>query len=226
MTENQKIDKIQEFLCTVLVILSIRILFIVLLGITPLANYIGVQYENQYYNKYIYAEGKASSCILEETQKALNNVPQSLVLLFYKNGGMVNVTNEEYESTYTYENDVIKFSVAGFYQHKNDEEYSISIMIDLSNIQGGTVEHEFGHYLDYLFDVISEKEFFNSIYLEEYKSFKSHIESSNYYDNNKEYFAESFSKYLTEPKELKKHCPKTYNFFEFLMDTVNISSYN
>ena len=220
MTEKQKLDKIQEVLCTVLAILSIRVLFIVLLGVTPLANYIGVQYENQYYNKYIYAEGKASSCILEETQKAIDKVPQSLVSLFYKSGGEVNVTNEEYESTYTYKNDVIKFNVAGYFRHADNEENSITIMNDLSNIQDGTVEHEFGHYLDSLFDDISEKEFFNSNYLEEYESFKSNIESSNYYDNNVEYFAESFSKYLTEPKELKKYCPKTYDFIEYLMDII------
>lgn len=220
MTERQKLDKIQEVLSTVLAIVSIRILFIFLLGITPLANYIGMQYENQYYNNYIYAEGKTSSYILEETQKSLDNIPQSLVSFFYKNGGMVNVTNEEYESTYTYKNDVIKFNVAGYFRHADNEENSITIMTDLYNIQNGTVEHEFGHYLDSLFDDISEKEIFNSIYLEEYKSFKSNIESSNYYDNNVEYFAESFSKYLTEPKELKKYCPKTYDFIEYLMDII------
>lgn len=217
MTKKQKLDKIQEILCTITAILSIRVLFIILLGATPLANYIGVQYENQYYNKYIYAEGKTSSCILEETQKSLDNVPQSLVSLFYKNGGMVNVTNEEYESTYTYKNDVIKFNVAGFFRHADE---SIYIMTDLSNIEDGTVEHEFGHYLDSVFDDISEKGYFNSIYLEEYESFKNHIQSSNYYDNNVEYFAESFSKYLKEPKELKMYCPKTYDFIKYLMSMI------
>lgn len=221
MTRKQKLDKIEELLWTLFAIMSVRVLFIFILGFTPLANYIGVQYENQYYNKNIYAEGNASECILEETQKAIDNVPQSLLSLFYENGGMVNVTNKEYESTYTYENDVIKFSVAGYFQHYGEEEYSIYIINNLNNIENGTIEHEFGHYLDFLFDKISSKSAFTNAYLKEYQNFKDHIESSNYYDNTSEYFAECFSYYLKEPKKLEKYCPQTYTIIDWLVDTVN-----
>lgn len=221
MTKKQKTEKIEEILCTIVAILSVRVAFIFILGFTPLANYIGVQYENQYYNKYIYAEGQASECILDETQKAIDNVPQSLLSFFYENGGMVNVTNEGYESTYNYKNDIIKFRVAGFFRHKGEEEYSIYIINNLNNIMYGTVEHEFGHYLDFLFDDISSDKLFKNAYLEEYQDFKEHIESNNYYDNQSEYFAESFSYYLNEPKKLEKYCPQTYNVFEWLVDIVN-----
>lgn len=222
MTKKQKDEKIIEFFITVIAIISVRIIFVLMLYLTPLANYIGVKYENQYYNKNIYTEGKISGYILEETQKALDNIPKSLISLFYENGGMVNVTNEKHESAYTYENDVIKFEVAGFYRHKSNEIY---IMNYIDSIQYGTVEHEFGHYLDFLFDVISEKQLFTTIYLEEYHNFKEHIKSDNYYDNNKEYFAESFSTYTTNPKKLKKYCPKTYLFLVFLIDQVEFSLY-
>lgn len=221
MTKKQKAEKIEEILCTILAILSVRVAFIFILGLTPLANYIGVQYENQYYNQYIYAEGNASSCILEETQKAIDNIPQSLRYFFYENGGMVSVTNEEHESTYTYENEVIKFRVAGFFSHKGEEEYSITIINNLSNIEYGTVEHEFGHYLDFLFGKISNGKMFTNIFSEEYQSFRKNIESSNYYDNTSEYFAECFSYYLKEPRKLEKYCPQTYNVFEWLIDMTN-----
>lgn len=222
MTKKKRTEKIIEIVFSVLSIIMVQMVFTIILALTPLANYIGVRYENQYYNKNIYAEGKVSSYILEETQKALDNIPESLVSLFYENGGMVNVKDEKSESTYTYDNKKIKFHVAGYYLYANDKNYSINIMTNIFNIKFGTIEHEFGHYLDSLFGFISNKELFKNAYLQEYQYFKKHIESDNYYDDTKEYFAESFSIYLLKPKKLEKYCPQTYNIIDMLVDSVEV----
>lgn len=217
-----KDNKIVEILSSVVAIVMVQIIFSFLLELTPLANYIGVKYEDQYYNKNIYVDGKVRSYILEETQRSLDNIPESLRSMFYKNGGMINVTNKEYEGSYIYKSATIKYKVVGSFYYASDEDYCINIMDNLSQIKRGTLEHEFGHYLDRLFEVVSEKKLFEDAYLNEYQNFKEYINEDNYYNDKNEYFAECFSIYINETKKLKKYCPKTYSVIDLLMDDVEV----
>ena len=53
------------------------------------------------------------------------------------------------------------------------------------------------------------------------KKYNFKVDHSNpeYFMNDiQEYFAQAYSEYLTNPKRLKKHCPKTYEFIRYHID--------
>ncbi len=85
--------------------------------------------------------------------------------------------------------------------------------------------HELGHAYDYNNDWLSKKSNFKKIYKKEMNKFNK----TNYYkyhmgkvisniNNVQEYLASSFTVYVRSPKDLKKNCPKTYNYFEKLFN--------
>lgn len=223
MTKRQKAEMIQETLLTLLVILSVRILFIFLLDLTPLADYICKTYENQYYDEYIYAEGKVNEYVLDETSKliAQGNVPQSLIYFFYENGGMVYVTDEDLTAMCYDESEKNEHNVLGIFRHGNGE-YRIYFSNRLGATSCGTLEHEFGHYLDYLFGWYSKNNSFEEIFNEEKENFQKNISSNEHYKTQTEYFAECYSIYLTEGETLKRYCPKTYEIMELLTEQLEI----
>lgn len=72
------------------------------------------------------------------------------------------------------------------------------------------VIHEFGHYLDSITGWTSGSDEFIMIKDSEYDS-KHYAE---YYLQEREWFAENFSNYVTRPKWLKEKCPMTYDFID------------
>ena len=86
-----------------------------------------------------------------------------------------------------------------------------------------TLIHELGHAYDYNSGWLSKKSDFKKIYKEE----KSKFTKTSYYkypmgklkdniSNAQEYFASSFTVYVRSRNDLKKHCPRTYQYFEEL----------
>ena len=80
--------------------------------------------------------------------------------------------------------------------------------------------HELGHAYDYNNGWISK----NSDFVKIYKSEKTKFKKTSYYKNNmakikanisnsQEFFASTFSSFVRNPNDLKKYCPKTYNYF-------------
>ncbi|MBR4178637.1 MAG: hypothetical protein IKR57_04760 [Bacilli bacterium] len=119
------------------------------------------------------------------------------------------------------------------------ESYNVSWLRDFYNRRGvypklsnknlsinyakSTLIHELGHALDYGKGKISHKNDFVKIY----KAEKKKIVKTSYYkypmgkikaniNSPQEYFASSFDMYIRSPKDLKKHCPKTYKYFKVL----------
>lgn len=86
-----------------------------------------------------------------------------------------------------------------------------------------TLIHELGHAYDYNMGWLSKKSDFMKIYKEE----KSKFTKTSYYKypmgkikqnigDAQEYFASSFAVYVRNKSDLKKHCPKTYQYLEEL----------
>lgn len=86
-----------------------------------------------------------------------------------------------------------------------------------------TLIHELGHAFDYNSGGYS----FTSEFKKIYKAEKTKFTNTKYYkypmgkikeniSNPQEYFASTFTVYVRSPKDLKKHCPKTYNYFKKL----------
>ena len=84
--------------------------------------------------------------------------------------------------------------------------------------------HEYGHYLDSdkqtgNCEELSSNIELHKIFEEEKYNFKVDHSNPEYFMNNiQEYFAQAYSEYLTNPRRLKKHCPKTYEFIRYHID--------
>lgn len=214
--KKRKLYKNEKILLLIALVCIVRIAGDFILCISPLPNYIGYIYEDQQYNEHIFVEGKASEFVLKEIDKGINGVPKLITNLFYDMGGTVYVTDKSLTNMCFDENDKNKFDVAGFFRHSQDS-LCIYLPTILLSTYYGTIEHEFGHFIDYSFGWISETILYTTIFQEEKERFKK-LESNEYYQTPKEYFAECYYYYLISPNKLKQYCPRTYNFFEVIMN--------
>lgn len=223
MSKNEKLDLIQEILLTVLAILVVRLILIFAVDLNALADIICKRYENKQYNEYVYAKGSINEYVLDETSKIImqGNIPKSLYQTFYENGGMVYVSDEELNKI-CHEEEKENATILGVFEY-GETDYSIYLTDDLEYTTCGTLEHEFGHYLDYLFGWKSESERFLKIFEEEKKGFQENINNGEHYKTQGEYFAECYETYLTDKKKLKKYCPKTCQFIDEL--TTSLETY-
>ena len=97
--------------------------------------------------------------------------------------------------------------VAGF-----TESYSKVIMLADTDA-GAAMNHEMGHFFDYISGRVSESSTFEAIYNAEASSFDG---GSNAYasSNVNEFFADAFREYVECAGYLKKNCPQTYSFID------------
>lgn len=88
--------------------------------------------------------------------------------------------------------------------------------IDVKYVTDYTVYHELGHFLDWCTCNIQceDNEEWNQIFKEE--AAKCSVGDNPWYGQSSpvEYFATSYSTYVQYKSQLKKQCPKTYNFIE------------
>ncbi len=88
-------------------------------------------------------------------------------------------------------------------------------MIILKKADTKTLLHEMGHFVDFVNDYPSSSKEFQKIYKSEKKKAKSFYNSPSYtLSSPREYFAESFSTFYSNPAKLKSKCPKTYAYME------------
>ncbi len=101
------------------------------------------------------------------------------------------------------------------------------IIILNKDYMGLSVQHEFGHYIDYIanekgsrgieFDPISNSDEFQAIWLEE----KDNSGLGEYFTNNsEEFFAESYHALKICPDTYYERCPKTCEFINRIVDTI------
>ena len=102
--------------------------------------------------------------------------------------------------------------------------------INFTNTEYGVsrrvVAHEFGHFLDFLYDTglgAHDSKEFKEIFNSEKNSFVVNGNKSYYISNRVEYFAQSFSEYICNPSRLQKNTPKTYNFVKKVLNSINNS---
>lgn len=88
-------------------------------------------------------------------------------------------------------------------------------MIILKKGDTKTLLHEMGHFVDFVNNYQSSSNEFQKIYKSEKSKAKSFYNSPSYtLSSPREYFAESFSTYYSNPATLKAKCPKTYAYME------------
>ena len=227
MIKDKKLEMLERILKIALILLSIKIIFPIMLDCTSCTDYFFETYQNQCYNEYIFVEGKTNEYILQNINDYMSkNIPEEIRYFFFENGGMIYVTDEnlttQTKRIKSSNNNNDKRRVLAYFRY-DDTEYSIHLSNILADTKEGTLEHEFGHYLDYYYDDFSETNIFKEIFDEEYPMFKKNIDNDEHYSTQSEYFAECFSVYLENEKQLIDTCPKTYIVIKIMMCNIRKS---
>lgn len=164
---------------------------------------------------------------LNELKSEYNKIPQKardlydeedLEIIIYgynhykKYAGLFNgnVNIESYKQTW----------LKNFYRRKGVKK-NYSTKTFSVNYAKMTMIHELGHAYDYGNRLLSSSNEFKSIYNSE----KSKFKKTDFYkypmgkisaniNSSLEYFASSFASYVMSPNDLKKRCPKTYDYFK------------
>lgn len=148
--------------------------------------------------------GNVQERYVDRCEEMLSLLPESICYLFVDYGWHFYVTAENIAQT---EFDGEYSSVKGV-----TDVQSLYIKVeDRDNATSTTILHEFGHFLDYCCNFLSEKKEFLTVLEQETQSARDM--GMNYgTGDNEEYFAESFLWYLTAPEDMESHIPLTYDF--------------
>ncbi len=153
------------------------------------------------------------SSATNETQHYYNMLPYALREQFESDGWTIEISDIATVNIISslYGGVSLGGYVAGF-----TETNSKTIMLSDTDA-GGAINHEIGHYFDYLNNYTSESLSFYEIYKNE-ASFFDYGNNGYAKTNSEEYFAEAFREYVECAGFLQATCPRTYDYINYLME--------
>lgn len=170
------------------------------------------QSEIQYVGKIIFDGDNISWELKNMLNNQLKLIPKKILNEFYNSNFDIVLTNKSISKNYYHGS--IKGSIAGLFSCPDNKIY---IETRKNAINKATL-HEFGHFLDYLYDSISFSDEFIKIYEEEKNLLNVYSVDGHYKSNNQEFFGEVFKEVIKNPSKTKKEVPKSYNF---IMNCIN-----
>lgn len=152
--------------------------------------------------------GDVEQKYIDTVEEQVLTLPSALVNYFINEGWELYVTTENI--AHVYYNDKYKSVLA-------TTEYNAKRIIieDREEAVIGSVQHEFGHFLDYLNGKPCWSEEFKRIYIEEVEIFKSNINNSDCVRDEQEFFAETFYYLIMDDS---KCTPKAKEFVESILN--------
>ena len=92
-----------------------------------------------------------------------------------------------------------------------------------NNALANSTCHEFGHFLDYISNMISYTDLFRGMYEKEKLNFVDSTRDANDYaiQSNTEYFASVFSEYCINNNSCKSCVPMTYSYINAMINNLN-----
>lgn len=151
--------------------------------------------------------------VIDAVNEELLIVPEGLRNSFANSSWSIIVTNDDLNEKY-YNN--IYDSVSGSTSYK---EKVIYISNSLEAAKSATL-HEFGHWLDWLYDFPSQDNNFLNIYNKEEGNFYTAFNLSIHWDE-REFFAEGFECFFTDRMKLKKECPELYEYMSTILQDLS-----
>ena len=153
--------------------------------------------------------GNVEQKYVDAVEEIILTLPPVLVNSFIENGWNIYVTTEELAARYQYRIGSVR-GITNYKERRIDIE-------DREEAVLSAVEHEFGHYLDYVGGVQSLGEEFNQIYREEVEIFKSNIPNPGCVSGPQEFFAETFAWIIVDES---KCTPKAKEFVETVLNEL------
>ena len=116
-------------------------------------------------------------------------------------------------------------TASGVFMHSDVVHYyAIEIKRNTSFKKENVVYHEFGHLLDYGYDESFKSQ--SDIFVEIYNTEKDHFVVDCNYEyatsTPREYFAEAFAEYMTNPDRLRDNTPMTYDYIEHVLRITDL----
>lgn len=155
----------------------------------------------QYLEETAYIQEKLESC--------LQNIPSDILIQFADEGWTLEICKEL--SLLTYKNS--EFNAAGLTKNAEKKIIIEANSGDLNNI----VSHEFGHYVDFLYERPSKTNEWKELYLEEWRGVYKLTHNFHNVDAPVEFFASVFSLYIRRPVALQTLCPKSFAAMEQIL---------
>ncbi len=152
---------------------------------------------------------------LYAVEKYYKKIPSIVRSHFENDGWVVLVTNHVEDYWNALNSSRAPDMMAGFAASK-----TMTIYIATRESAYPCVVHEMGHYIDYrvwgaggyAFRITTDADFIR-VYNLELNNFKAYFEPWDHnVSDSKEYWAESFSMFCTDPDGLSANCPNTYNW--------------
>lgn len=169
-----------------------------------------IENENIDYNKIVKCIGSVEHKYIDIVQEKISTLPQFLVKSFVQEGWNIYITEYDLATQYGYK----KGTVLGMTDYNRT-----TIYIDNREKAVQTaVEHEFGHYLDYISNLPSLNSEFAEIYQEEVQEFKVGLSNPNCVTNPQEFFAEIFACLIADES---KCTPQAKEFVETLINKLD-----
>lgn len=151
-----------------------------------------------------------SENIQKELNKYLLQLPENIHTLLKTSNWKIYTTKDNLGDLY-FNGTIDNVSGVTIWSKKEIHLYENTIAFEKS------VLHELGHAVDCELS-INEDEIWKSIYIEEKE--KAIFMEDYGKSNIKEYFADSFLHYITNQEELKKICPKTYQYIDEIISIL------
>jgi hypothetical protein len=174
---------------------------------------------NESYNEYISVVGTARQSDIDTLMAELSKIPGTLQSDFITGNGQFFLTDipmtEILAQYHGIEHQADPRAQGFFIVNSGTPEIWLT-----SSAQAitGVALHEFAHWYDYSQNWLSGSDSFLEIYYAEKGSFNHHIDKEQHYISTpEEYFAESFSRYITSPQTLSTHCPLTYGYIKSIL---------
>ena len=155
--------------------------------------------------------------VINETVETYEKIPAGIRQELESDGWIIRLGPDVAIENYTLQNEelpngIIVYGNASFADRvitlRNSSDYAFK-----------SIAHEVGHYVDISLGwknigaKYSDTDAFRSLYKEEAPAFFADALVT----DEGEYFAEAFDEFCIRPSSLKKHCPKTYAYFENLL---------
>ena len=162
-----------------------------------------------------YYENNFTRMISSKFQKAMHNIPENIRNSFYNNGWNYYLMEYPYRDNFFCEDNDPEYTILGTTsKYRKNIQQVVWYETYYHKDTVSTLYHEMGHYTYYLYSLNEED-------IEKIKEEESLIEvTGDKYckTSEKEYFAEAFCEYITNPNELSENCPQTYKFIDNLLN--------
>lgn len=182
-------------------------------------------------NQVVYAScpitESTSAAASSEAEKYYNMLPSGIRNTFESKGWHIEITDV---ASVNYISALYGGFTPGGYIAGFTESYSRVIMLSDTDA-GAAVNHEMGHFFDYISGNLSGGSAFSEIYHEESSGFDG---GTNTYamSDPAEYFADAYREYIECAGYLRNSCPKTFSFIDSYMQpyggtgTITITEYS